>query len=92
MIDTARIKELREWLKANEFFDVGGIQIPSLRVQGIFAILDDYERARPLLEAVDGANYDDMEQAVFVLSDIPLLQHSIDILRAALAHKEKADD
>ena len=41
-ISEERVKELREWLIENEYTKIDGIEIPSLRVRQMLAILDDY--------------------------------------------------
>jgi len=37
-----RVKELREWLIENEYTKIDGIEIPSLRVRQMLAILDEH--------------------------------------------------
>lgn len=87
-----RLAELRVWLKANEYCDVGGILVPSFRVQQMLSILDDYAALKPLVEAVMGAElvraWEHGEE--IGTGKVRFDYHAMDdILREALAYRQK---
>jgi hypothetical protein len=52
-IPPERVKELREWLIEHEYTKIDGIEIPSLRVRQMLAILDDYSALKAEVERLN---------------------------------------